>query len=66
MRKFAYARVFANLLLARETNHGSIGTGLILLLIGLFVLFRYGLTRQPLYFQQFNPGKNLFPSGQGV
>jgi len=44
-----------------EGRRGSIGTGLVLLLIGIFVLFRHGLTREPLYFNEFNPWKKPLP-----
>jgi hypothetical protein len=40
---------------------GSIGTGLVLLLLGSFILFRYGLTREPLYFNPFNPRRKPIP-----
>ena len=50
---------FAALLLT--DNERSIGTGVVLLLVGLFTLFRYGLTREPLYFNEFNPWKKPLP-----
>ena len=49
------------LFFADVRTRGSIGTGLVLLLIGLFVLFRHGLTREPLYFNEFNPWKKPLP-----
>lgn len=50
---------FAALLLAGRER--SIGTGLVCLGAGLFTLFRYGLTREPLYFNEFNPCKKPLP-----
>jgi hypothetical protein len=39
----------------------SIWTGLPLIAAGLFIFVRYGLTRDPLYFNDLNPWKKPLP-----
>jgi hypothetical protein len=44
-----------------QGGQGSLWVGATIVLAGLFVLFRYGFTREPLYFNDLNPWKKPLP-----